>query len=119
MGGHQPQLEVKEHSAVVSLILGECRHNRQGAIFPMAAMDVLKQTLTYDPVKELGDMPEFGVMFKFNADYDHVEWYGLGEAETYADRKHGAKLGIYKNMVADNMAHYMVPQECGAKRRRR
>ena len=60
-------------------------------------------------------MPEFGVMFKFNADYDHVEWYGLGEAETYADRKHGAKLGIYKNMVADNMAHYMVPQECGAK----
>ena len=32
-----------------------------------------------------------------------------------SDRKQGAKLGIYKNMVADNMAHYMVPQECGAK----
>ena len=30
----------------------------------------------YDPVKEL-DMPEFGVIFKFNADYDHVSWYGL------------------------------------------
>ena len=28
-------------------------------------------------------MPEFGVIFKFNADYDHVSWYGLGEAETY------------------------------------
>ena len=26
-----------------------------------------------------------------------------------------SKLGIYKNMVADNMARYMVPQECGAK----
>ena len=25
------------------------------------------------------------------------------------------ELGIYKNMVADNMAHSMVPQECGAK----
>ena len=37
-------------------------------------------------------MPEFGVLFKFNADYDHVQWYGLGPAETYADRKHGAKL---------------------------
>ena len=75
----------------------------------------VKTTLTYDPVKELGDMPEFGVLFKFNADYDHVKWYGLGPAETYADRKHGAKLGIYENSVSDNMARYLVPQECGNK----
>ena len=75
----------------------------------------VKTTLTYEPVKELGDMPEFGVIFKFNADYDRVEWYGLGETETYSDRKKGAKLGIYANKVADNMARYMVPQECGAK----
>ena len=75
----------------------------------------VKTTLTYDPVKELGDMPEFGVLFKFNADYDHVKWYGLGPVETYADRKHGAKLGIYENSVSDNMARYLVPQECGNK----
>ena len=75
----------------------------------------VKTTLTYDSVKELGDMPEFGVLFKFNADYDHVKWYGLGPAETYADRKHGAKLGIYENSVSDNMARYLVPQECGNK----
>ena len=60
-------------------------------------------------------MPEFGVLFKFNADYDHVQWYGLGPAETYVDRKHGAKLGIYENLVTDNMARYLVPQECGNK----
>ena len=117
VGGHQPQLEVKEHSAVVSYTyvmpttpMAECHIS-----YEVFGDGRVKTTLTYDPVKELGDMPEFGVMFKFNADYDHVEWYGLGAAETYADRKHGAKLGIYKNMVADNMAHYMVPQECGAK----
>lgn len=117
VGGHQPQLEVKEHSAVVSYTyvmpttpMAECHIS-----YEVFGDGRVKTMLTYDPVKELGDMPEFGVMFKFNADYDHVEWYGLGEAETYADRKHGAKLGIYKNMVADNMAHYMVPQECGAK----
>ena len=75
----------------------------------------VKTTLVYDPVEELGDMPEFGVMFKFNADYDHVKWYGLGQDETYADRKKGAKLGIYENMVQDNMSKYLVPQECGAK----
>ena len=75
----------------------------------------VKTTLSYDPVKELGDMPEFGVIFKFDADYDHVKWYGLGPAETYADRKRGGKLSIYENLVKDNMAKYIVPQECGAK----
>ncbi|MBP3490062.1 MAG: DUF4981 domain-containing protein [Roseburia sp.] len=71
--------------------------------------------LFYDPVKELGDMPEFGMLFKLNADYDRLEWYGLGPQETYADRMRGAKLGIYRNRVADNMAEYLVPQECGNK----
>lgn len=75
----------------------------------------VETTLQYDPVAELGDMPEFGMMFKVNADYDHLEWYGLGPEETYADRKHGAKLGVYENRVADNMAKYLVPQECGNK----
>ena len=117
VGGHQPQLEVKEHSAVVfyTYVMPTTPMTECHISYEVFGDGRVKTTLTYDPVKELGDMPEFGVMFKFNADYDHVEWYGLGEAETYADRKHGAKLGIYKNMVADNMAHYMVPQECGAK----
>ncbi len=75
----------------------------------------IRTTLSYDPVEGLPDMPEFGVLFKFNADYDCVEWYGNGPEETYEDRKQGAKLGIYHNRVADNMAAYLVPQECGNK----
>lgn len=71
--------------------------------------------LSYDPVKELGDMPEFGVMFRLSADYDHVKWYGYGPQETYADRLQGAKLGIFENQVKDNLAKYLVPQECGSK----
>ncbi len=75
----------------------------------------IRTTLTYDPVEGLPDMPEFGVLFKLNADYDRLEWYGNGPEETYADRDQGAKLGIYRNQVADNMAAYIVPQECGNK----
>lgn len=75
----------------------------------------IRTTLSYDPVKELGDMPEFGMIFKFDADYENVEWYGRGPAETYEDRKSGGKLGIYKGRVSDQMAEYLVPQECGNK----
>ena len=112
-----PEVEVNEKTVKVTYTylmpttpLSECRLS-----YEVFGDGRVKTTLVYDPVKELGDMPEFGVIFKFNADYDRVEWYGLGEAETYSDRKKGAKLGIYSNKVADNIARYMVPQECGAK----
>lgn len=75
----------------------------------------VEMTLSYDPVAELHDMPEFGMMFRMNADYDHVKWYGLGPAETYVDRMCGGKLGIYENLVKDNLAEYLKPQECGNK----
>ena len=114
---NMPEVEVNEKTVKVTYTylmpttpISECRLS-----YEVFGDGRVKTTLTYDPVKELGDMPEFGVIFKFNADYDRVEWYGLGEAETYSDRKKGAKLGIYANKVADNIARYMVPQECGAK----
>lgn len=75
----------------------------------------IETQLQYDSVEGLGDMPEFGVMFKLDADYDQVSWYGMGPEETYEDRCLGAKLGIYRNEVRDNMAKYLNPQECGNK----
>ena len=72
-------------------------------------------TLTYDPVFELGDMPEFGMLYQLDADYDRITWYGLGEAETYSDRCRGGRLGIYEGKVAEQMAEYLMPQECGNK----
>ena len=65
-----------EHSATVSFTYHLCT-------IPAATCQVsyevfgdgcVKTTLSYDPVKELGDMPEFGMMFKLDADYDHVKW---------------------------------------------
>ena len=107
---HENSVEVAFKYLMPTTPVSECR-----LAYEVFGDGRVKTTLTYDPVKELGDMPEFGVLFKFNADYDHVKWYGLGPAETYADRKHGAKLGIYEKSVSDNMARYLVPQECGNK----
>lgn len=75
----------------------------------------VQTTLSYDPVPELMDMPEFGMMIKMDAAYDQLAWYGRGPQETYGDRIAGSKVGIYRNRVADNMAGYLVPQECGNK----
>ena len=113
----EPELEAEDNKAKVTFtyILPSTPNAQCRLSYEVDGDGRVKTTLSYDPVKELGDMPEFGVMFKLSADYDHLEWYGLGPAETYADRCKGARLGVYRNLVKDNMAAYIVPQECGAK----
>ena len=113
----EPKVEVKEHSVRVTYtyLMPTTPDSQCQVAYEVYGDGTVQTTLSYDPVKELGDMPEFGMMFKLDADYDHVTWYGLGPEETYADRKKGAKLGVYQNLVQDNLARYIVPQECGAK----
>ena len=113
----EPEVEEGEHSVKVTCtyLMPTTPVSQCTLAYEVTGDGRIRTTLSYDPVKELGDMPEFGVMFKLNADYDHVKWYGFGPEETYADRRKGAKLGIYENAVKDNMARYIVPQECGAK----
>ncbi|KIR01563.1 Beta-galactosidase [Lachnospiraceae bacterium TWA4] len=113
----EPVFEELEHSVKVTFhhVLPVTPRLACDLSYEVFADGEIKTTLTYDPVKEYGDMPEFGVMFKLKADYNQLEWYGYGPEETYVDRCKGAKLGVYKNEVADNMAKYLVPQECGNK----
>ena len=68
--GNVPEVEVNEKTVKVTYTylmpttpLSECKLS-----YEVFGDGRVKTTLTYDPVKELGDMPEFGVIFKFNAD---------------------------------------------------
>lgn len=116
-GPGNPSLEKREGSVLLSYryVMPTSPQSRCVVSYEVFPDGRVKVTLSYDPVLELGDMPELSMLFHFNADYENVEWYGNGPQETYADRKRGAKLGIYRNKVSDNMAKYLVPQECGNK----
>lgn len=72
----------------------------------------IEATLSYKYIPELSDMPEFGLIFKMDADYGNVKWYGYGPEETYSDKLSGAKLGIFSRNV-DDLPEYLMPQECG------
>ena len=79
-------------------------------VHPCGRVDM---SMEYDPVKELGDMPVFGLGFKMDADFDRIRYYGLGPEENYVDRREGARLGIYETRAGENMTPYLTPQECG------
>ncbi|MBC8184030.1 DUF4981 domain-containing protein [candidate division KSB1 bacterium] len=75
--------------------------------------------ITLDNKINVGDkfppLPKVGLQMKFPEEFDKISWYGRGPHESYWDRKHGAKVGIYKGTVAEQYVPYIMPQENGNK----
>lgn len=65
---------------------------------------------TITPTK---DMYRIGMQMALSKEYNMMTWYGRGPHETYADRKTGAKVGIYSGSVKEIIHNYMRPQENG------
>lgn len=81
--------------------------------YRILADGTVRVSMDYEAVKGLPPMPEFGFMFRLDADYDRVTYYGMGPEENYCDRMMGARLGVYTREVKDNFERYLVPQETG------
>lgn len=73
----------------------------------------VKVKSTYYGAEGLPQLPTFALSFKVPADYDQLEWYAMGPEENYCDRNMGARLGIFRNQVSDNVSGYLMPQESG------
>ena len=76
----------------------------------------LKITNAFNAIK--GKHPN---MFKFGNElvlpetYKTVEWYGKGPFESYVDRQHAAKVGLYKQTINEQYFPYIRPQLTGNK----
>ena len=71
-------------------------------------------------LKWLGEscfVPEFGVLFTLPAELNEAEYYGMGPQECYCDRETGARLGLHKFSVEENVTKYVMPEECGNRTR--
>ncbi len=109
-------VEETDRSLVVTYTYHLCTQPKKDCIvrYEVFGDGEISVRMRTDETMEVGELPEFSMLFTMDADYDRLKWYGLGPEETYMDRCH-AKLGIYRNRVPDNMAAYLRPQECGNK----
>lgn len=115
-GRYFPEINETEHYVDVTydVIVAASAEGRVCRIrYRVSGDGVVRVKMTMN-AEGLPEMPEYGMLLRMDADYDHVEWYGLGPDETYADRTQGAKLGLYERAVRDGVARYLVPQECGS-----
>lgn len=75
----------------------------------------IKVTMSLEPGSMRGEIPEVGMMFTVDKAVTDMTFFGNGPHENYIDRDASVKLGIYHQKVADQMTHYLVPQETGNK----
>ena len=110
-----PDIEPREHSIRVAYRYKLPTAPESGCTvsYEVFGDGTVKTELDYTPVEGLTDMPEFGMLFRLPAELETLRWYGLGPAETYADRMRGGRLGIWEGAVRDQLAGYLRPQECG------
>ncbi|MFX3661632.1 MAG: glycoside hydrolase family 2 TIM barrel-domain containing protein [Ectobacillus sp.] len=110
-------VDVEEEQGQVSVVFtykfsihSEIEVNIRYTVYPDGSVRVKS---VYRGASNLPQMPTFAVSFKIPADYDQLEWYAMGPKENYEDRCMGARLGIFKNTVSENVSGYVMPQESG------
>ncbi|RAP44675.1 MAG: hypothetical protein BZ136_08660 [Methanosphaera sp. rholeuAM74] len=115
-GGTICDVNETDHSLVVTYTYHLCTQPQKDCFvrYEVFADGEIQVNMRMDASADVGELPAFEMLFTMDADFDCLKWYGLGPEETYMDRCH-AKLGLYENKVADNMANYLRPQECGSK----
>jgi beta-galactosidase len=61
------------------------------------------------------DLFKFGNEMVLPQSFKTITWYGRGPVESYTDRQHAAKIGLYTGSIADQYFPYIRPQDTGNK----
>ena len=69
--------------------------------------------VAYEPVKDLPELPRFGMQLAIPRSLDRMTWFGRGPHESYDDHKTSADVDVHSGSVDDLCYAYMRPQENG------
>ena len=59
------------------------------------------------------EMMRFGMLMQLPHDVDRTTYYGRGPVESYIDRKHSQRVGLYSLTADEQFFPYIRPQEAG------
>jgi hypothetical protein len=60
-------------------------------------------------------LPRVGLTLSLPAGFEYFRWAGRGPHESYVDRKHSARFGVWTGTVDEQCEPYVKPQETGSK----
>lgn len=124
---HLHRIYQKTYSSVVTEKDGAIIIDTKIALGGAANPPIIKMDVTYTftadggvKVNVSGDirdtapiLPRLGLEFILPQGFEDVNYFGLGETETYPDRYKAARYGNYTTDVNKDFVHYVRPQENG------
>lgn len=90
------------------------------AMSPVLRTDVTYTVLSGSGIKidfdvrvrdEVCSLPRFGLELKMVEDSENIVYFGRGTAESYVDKRHASRMGVYRTTATENFEHYVRPQE--------
>jgi beta-galactosidase/evolved beta-galactosidase subunit alpha len=106
------KIEIKERIAPPSLSVG-FRTRSWYTITPCG--DILLETEGAPEGALPAALPRIGLEMFVPGSLDHVQWYGPGPGESYADMHLAAWVGLHVAALADLETPYVLPQENGTR----
>lgn len=104
------QLEISA-KATGSLHHGGFRLSTQWTIWGDGALLLTQQVVPKGKLP--GRLPKIGMQTAFHKEFNHLNWYGRGPAETYPDRNRAGRMGVYSKTIHELYQPYIVPCDYG------
>ncbi|MBQ8207370.1 MAG: DUF4981 domain-containing protein [Clostridia bacterium] len=79
--------------------------------YSFGAADGVRISMDVNVAKSAEHLPRFGVKFLMPEDTEKIKYFGRGDAESYVDKRHASKMGLYSTTVHEHFEHYVRPQE--------
>ena len=105
-------VEIRVTSAIVSISRG--RILTLDLVYTILADGQFSVKINAQRPAHLPFLPRFGLRFALSKNIGVAEYFGYGELESYIDKHHLAKLGVYRTTAEQNHTDYVKPQENGS-----
>lgn len=56
-------------------------------------------------------LPRFGFVFQMPAENERLRYFGRGPVESYVDKRHASRMGVFETTVTEHFEPYIRPQE--------
>ena len=74
-------------------------------------VDAKREKTRMSSAFKMPPLPRFGFEFKMPAGNERLAYFGRGEVESYIDKRHASKKGVFSTTVTEHFEHYVRPQE--------
>ncbi len=84
---------------------------RMTAVYTVYAEGGIRLDMDAEVSERIPPLPRFGVMFSMPAESEYLSYFGRGPVESYCDKRHASRQGLFTTTVSEHFEHYIRPQE--------